>query len=550
MKKHLALLLSTFNILFFFSMKPIWSGIESMLGSHALQYIVLGLLVTLVILSIVNELIFKSLKIMWVIFGISGVLFIALFFMYYMGRDYTYYFLRSFTKGLILVASICILWFFIYLYPKLKQEKLAIYKHILFGLVVASLIISALGLFFIYIATEPVVYAVEDTYQIVWTTNVNSTAEVTIGDETYYDLYAGSEDSQTLVHKVVVPMSALDSEGSYQIISKHVLYRGPFSGVLGRTITKAYDFYPVDSSDGLNYFTLADSHGRNSASTKAGSYFGDDLDFLILGGDIISLVETASDFNVINKLAFNITQGSHPVVFARGNHELKCDKANELYKYVGSLNENFYYTVTMDDTFMVVLDLGEDHADDWWEYYDTAQYDSYRDEQTLFLQDLIDSGIGTDTNINYRIAVCHIPVTFVDIYEAYNADYKEAWTNLLNQMNIDMMVSGHYHSLWPLLTDLEANEDLIYDDAYSSDNAVVGYRTDSNFNEFVVSRRSNTQDETISENYFGRAYTGLATTVDTVNRTISAKYINALGEKVEIMNPFTGVVQYEFDLTY
>lgn len=550
MKKHLALLLSTFNLLFFFSMKTFWSGIESMLGSHAIQYIVLGLLVVLVIVSIINELIFKSLKIMWVLFGISAALFIGLFFMYYMGRDYTYYVLRSFTKGLILVAGIAILWFFIYLYPKLDQEKLVIYKHVLFVTVVVSLIISALGLFFMRITNEPVVYAVEDTYQIVWSTNVHATAEVKVGNETYYDLYAGSEDSQTLIHKVVVPMSELDQEGRYQIVSKHVLYRGPFSGVLGGTVTKDYDFYPVDSSDGLNYFTLADSHGRNSASTKAGSYFGDDLDFLILGGDIISLVETTSDISIINKLAFNITQGSHPVVYARGNHELKSDKSNELYKYVGSLNENYYYTVTMDDIFMVVLDLGEDHADDWWEYYDTAQYDSYRDAQTLFLEDLIDSGVATDATINYRIAVSHIPLTFVDIYEDYSAAYKETWTNLLNQLNIDMSVSGHYHSLWPLLTDLPANQDLIYDDAYSDDNAVVGYHTDADFASFVVSRRSNIQDETVGENYFGKAYTGLATSVDTVNQTISAKYINALGEKVEVMDPFTGVVQYEFDLTY
>jgi hypothetical protein len=59
--------------------------------------------------------------------------------------------------------------------------------------------------------------------------------------------------------------------------------------------------------------------------------------------------------------------------------------SEEFYKYVGSKNENFYYNFYFDNVYGIVLDLGEDHDDDWWEYYETAHYDDYRAEQAIFL---------------------------------------------------------------------------------------------------------------------------------------------------------------------
>ena len=64
-------------------------------------------------------------------------------------------------------------------------------------------------------------------------------------------------------------------------------------------------------------------------------------------------------------------------------NEIKGEYAEVLYKYVGSKNQEYYYYVTLgSDVFAVVADIGEDHDDAWWEYYGTAQFQLYRDEQT------------------------------------------------------------------------------------------------------------------------------------------------------------------------
>ena len=69
------------------------------------------------------------------------------------------------------------------------------------------------------------------------------------------------------------------------------------------------------------------------------------------------------------------------------NHEVKGNYASKLYRFVGSKNQKFYYNFTLDNIYGVVLDIGEDHDDDWWEYYDTANYEAYREEQVEFLND-------------------------------------------------------------------------------------------------------------------------------------------------------------------
>ena len=154
------------------------------------------------------------------------------------------------------------------------------------------------------------------------------------------------------------------------------------------------------------------------------------------------MVETEKDAQLANELAHQITRGQTPVVYARGNHEIKGEYAEDLHKYVGAKGEDFYYTATLgQEVFCVVLDLGEDHEDDWWEYYGTAQFDLYRQAQTEFLEEILKKGEYKD--YRYRLALCHIPVQHVDNkFE----DFKVNWTRLLNIMDIDLCLSGSGYS--------------------------------------------------------------------------------------------------------
>jgi hypothetical protein len=210
----------------------------------------------------------------------------------------------------------------------------------------------------------------------------------------------------------------------------------------------------------------------------------------------------------------------------------------------------------------VVLDLGEDHYDDWWEFYGTAHFADYRTEQTAFLEDAVNRyPIYEDESIKYRMAICHIPVAYVTpvpslSYAPENmflADIKTEWTELLNTLVIDLMVSGHHHQLMQITQDLTPNTALYFHKDYWEGNTTkaVGYRTNANFDVYTVSRRSLVQAPSTKENVFGKAFTGLATSIVSLSAetgTIWMRYTNSLKEIVAIVNPFTGIASNEIYL--
>ena len=402
-------------------------------------------------------------------------------------KEYLRFIMPHFWESVVVAGVILgFAWILIFA-PKWKKWV----KFIIIGLVVAVAVVIGYELRPCNLSYAPVVYAVEDEYQIVFSTSDNAIAWVNIGGVEYYDLYAGSMKSADKVHKITVDQKVLDEAKSYSINYRQMIYRGPFGGYLGQLQTQHYSFRPVDSSDGLNYFALSDVHESVDAAITAATS-RQDTDFIVLLGDLVSMVETEKDVQLANELAHGITKGEIPVIYVRGNHEIKGEYAEELYKYVGSKDQQYAYTVTLgdDDVFAVVLDLGEDHEDDWWEYYGTAQFDLYRQEQSEMLEAVLAEEYYE--NYDYRMMLCHIPVVYVDKH-GYFECFRTEWTALLNKMDLDIGLSGHKHVMWPLIPgQVEPNTTLVYSQAYKgvAGKKEGGYLLDFNFPNFLVGRRS------------------------------------------------------------
>ena len=373
-----------------------------------------------------------------------------------------------------------------------------------------------------------VVYAVEDEYQIVFSTSDSAVAWVEIGGECYYDLYAGSMRSADKVHKITVPQSVLDAAKGYTVCAQQMIYRGPFGGYKGETISQSYEFRPVDVSDGIQHVALSDVHEAVEAATAAATT-RNNTDFVVLVGDLISMVETEKDCQLANELAHGITGGQIPVIYARGNHEIKGEYGELLYKYVGSKNQEFYYWVTLgEDIFAVVLDIGEDHEDDWWEYYGTARFELYRAAQTEMLEEILEKG--DYEYYRYRMAICHVPVTYVGS-KGYFEEFNNSTTALLNEMDVDISLSGHKHVMWPMLPgQTEPHSELVYSEGYKGVEGKTdgGCLTDHNFPAFLVGRRSNSlTGDTQSDGY--TEYTCLFTDADFETGRQISNYVNAEG---------------------
>ncbi len=557
MRNKILLGVSVFNLLLYMAMQSIWSGIEGMLGVGWLQYLILGLLVATVMVLLFPVVTKTKKNWVWIPGALAIALFGALAYMFYLGIGSLHYILRSFIEYTLILFGVSFVLYLFFYFPKTRLWANGIFRITIMAFMIVVILVVGFLTNNVMISTHPTVFVVEDEYQIVWTTSIDSTGIVKIGDDTYVDTYSGSADSFTKVHKVSVPMSVLDSAGAYEIESTNYIYRGPYSGLAGRTVTESHTFRPVDLTDGIQIYTIADAHEYVGAASKTGTYFGDDLDLLVMDGDIASFLEEESDIKMIHKIAYNITQGSRPVVYARGNHEVKGEWADELYKYVGSKNESFYFTFNLSGIFGIVLDLGEDHPDDWWEFYGTAYFTEYRNEQTAFLNDILASGEYNDPSVLFRLVVCHMPITNVysDTSDFGSGTYfletiKNDWTDLLNDMDVDLLLSGHTHQLFQFLPGMPVGTDLYYNENYYDSTKSHGYMTDADFPAFTVSRRSDVQTPRVAENLFGKKLIGMATVIDLDSSTMRCFYTNSDLEIVDIIKPFSGESVTEFDLTF
>lgn len=538
-----SIILSLFNILMFFSMRCIWSGISKTLGYEKSEsifllnlpvFICFILLFVFILNACLYFLIDKKKNLWSIIFSIIDVIFlIAIFVIIQLGgKDYMYFIWPKFFEATLIVLCALILIFFIFVYPKCRLKESKIFKLITLTCIIISTFAYLVNFSITYIQYKPVVYAVEDTYQIVFSATSESLGWVKINDTYYYDQNAGSMNSFDKVHKVIVPMETLDEAKSYTIGIQKMIYRGPFGGIKGNIIEEKYNFRPVDSSDGLNYYSLSDIHMGSKAVLKAANY-NQEKEFLVIAGDSISLVDSYSDAQYINKIAHQITKGEIAVIHARGNHELKGKYAEQLYKYVGSKNNQYYFNFYLDGVYGIVLDIGEDHEDDYWEYYGTANYNAYREEQLRFLKDELDKK--EFEKYDYRLAICHIPVVFVNSRKNHEY-YKKEMTNLLNQMDIDMCLSGHQHDLLVFEPNtLTPYSKLKYNEAYDS-GTYKGYVTDFNFPNLLISKRGHTQID--SNALTLKSHIGLTINVDFASQIQKAIYNTSNNEKVHMVNPF------------
>ena len=535
-------ILNFFNLLMFYAMRPCWSGISSTLGytngaSSFLYYLPVFLCV-LFALILASDLVLKKLfnkEFIQIIYLVLSIVFlIAIIVIIILGAiDYMRFIWPKFFMNVGITAIILMIYFLIFIYPKsfLKDNKL--FKFGILSCAIILGIVFLLNLSINRITYKPVVYAVEDKYQIVFSTNSEAIASVEIGGVNYYDTYNGCTKTFSKIHKIEVPMNVLNDAKKYTVHTSRTIYAGPFGGFLGRDIALTTKFEPVNTTDGIKYISFSDVHMNVKAVEKTASKMGD-YDFLVLIGDLISDVETFDDANYNNLVAYTITKGEKPVVYARGNHDVKGRYAEKLDEFVGSKNGSFYYNFYFDNIYGLVLDIGEDHDDDWWEYYGTSHYDEYRNLQKEFLEKEIEKK--NYDNYEYHLAICHIPVVFVNARHNH-VDIKKDMTALLNQMDIDMFLCGHQHQIMMFEPGLiEPETELNYNPDFKN-GKYKGYLTDFNFPTLMVTKPGFTfSDDTTLTN--AKSYIGLVVDVDLNLKNETCRYVNSKGENVEVMNMF------------
>ena len=299
----------------------------------------------------------------------------------------------------------------------------------------------------------PCVYAVGNEYQIAINTDCHGIAWIECGGNTYRSSEGGLMISETLIHKISLPMAVLDAAKSYRICLRPLPERRPYFPELGPVESHKFSFRPVDPSRPVRMYMLADTHSRVEEPLRALRQYGD-IDLLILNGDVPAESKTPEDIRAIFTLTGEAAKGEIPVVFARGNHDYRGRLATELTKYIGTREGRTYFTFRLGGVWGLVLDCGEDKDDTHPEYGGMVDCHSMRLAQTAYIEDVIARADEEylAPGVTTRLVVTHLPFPTKLVErngEPFDIerDIFARWTALLNGMKPDIMLCGHEHRM-------------------------------------------------------------------------------------------------------
>lgn len=295
--------------------------------------------------------------------------------------------------------------------------------------------------------TSPAVFAVEDTYQIMVAVSKESLFSVKIGDKEYFDESNGIMRSNCDIHRACVPKAELERAGGYTVCVRPLIERKPYFTQTAPLEEFTFDFYPVPEKNARAYH-ISDAHNRIEQPVRAAKAFGK-IDFLILNGDVIDHSGDPSKFDNVYEICCQLTGGNIPVVFSRGNHDMRGNFAEKFAEYTPNHLGNTYYTFRLGSIWGIVLDCGEDKNDTSSEYGFTVSCHAFRERQTSFLNSVIKNAKNTYNaqGVNKRVVIAHNPFTH-QLQPPFNIETEifSQWGRLLKEnVKPDVMVCGHLH---------------------------------------------------------------------------------------------------------
>ncbi len=302
-----------------------------------------------------------------------------------------------------------------------------------------------------YMLALPTVFAIGDKYNIFIPFSGEVLVSVRVGDKTYYDDCNGILRSNTNMHKVELPMSVLDKAGEYTVVYTKMIERKPYFPTSEPSRELTLSFRPVPNEGSINIYHIADAHNLVDTPIAAGRYFGDEIDLLILNGDIPNHSGEIENFNAICQIAAGVTGGHCPAVFARGNHDTRGIHAEDMPNYIPTMNGRTYYTFRVGCVWGLLLDCGEDKSDDHAEYGGTICFHNFRLRETEFIKDVISRAEEEyeAEGVKHKLVISHIPFTHIhpapfDIEQELYAE----WSRLMREyIKPELLIYGHHHIL-------------------------------------------------------------------------------------------------------
>lgn len=294
---------------------------------------------------------------------------------------------------------------------------------------------------------SPAVFTVGNSYQIMAKTEFEALVSIKINNKFYFDESNGIMNSRSPIHRVTVPMDELNNAKKYTLCIRPIKERLPYYTKTDTPLEYNFNFTPIPE-DNIRIYHISDAHNRIEEPINAAKAFGK-TDLLILNGDIIDHSGDPEKFTNIYSICSEITGGQIPVIFSRGNHDMRGNYAEKFAEYTPNYCGNTYYTFTIGNIWGIILDCGEDKDDSSIEYGFTVACHNFRERQTDFIKSVIKNAENeySAPNIKTRLIISHNPFTQIlpKPFDIEKDVYTE-WALLLKEnIKPDLMICGHTH---------------------------------------------------------------------------------------------------------
>ena len=297
---------------------------------------------------------------------------------------------------------------------------------------------------------------------IVWVTDVPGMSWVEIAPDSadhfygrarqrYYDVLAGRKVLTDSVHRVRIEGLKPDTKYRYRVFTQEVAeWRYDDWVTLGKTACtdvwrgKPHEFktFPAKPRE-VTFLVLNDIHERAQfMKDLCKNVDFKKLDFVLLNGDMSNRLRNQQHMmEAYLDTCVRMFATHTPLFFNRGNHELRGQFADYLYRYFPTNNGKYYRVQHVAGIDFLFIDTGEDKPDEDIEYSGIVNYDQYREEEARWLRGLRES---KQVGKYPLIVFSHIPPTLQKWHGPYHL--QKTLMPELNKMNVSVMLSAHLHA--------------------------------------------------------------------------------------------------------